>query len=86
MKLLFMIVSMIGLNHTSADLTRADRKFAHTVVKMHGKKDLIEITKREDKHIVIEYPETIYVLNPQGYIQKMYILEDGEWINLGPEY
>ena len=86
MKLLFMIVSMIGINYTDPDLTRTDRKFAHTVIKMHGKKDLIEVTKREDKHIVIEYPETIYVLNPQGYIQKLYILEDGEWINLGPEY
>jgi hypothetical protein len=86
MKMLFMIVSMMGLPHTSADLTWSDRRFANTVVKLHGKKNLIEITKRQDKCIVIEYTETIYVLNPDGFIQKLYILEDGEWINLGPEY
>ena len=86
MKLLFMIVSMMGFTHTSTDLTREEKRFTYNVLKLHGKKDLIEITKREDKHIVIEYTETIYVLNPQGYIQKLYILEDGEWINLGPEY
>jgi len=86
MKMLFVIVSMMGFPYTSPDLTWSDKRFANNVVKLHGKKNLIEITKRDDKCIVIEYPETIYVLSPKGYVQKLYILEDGEWINLGPEY
>lgn len=87
MKILFLLLSIIGIeaNTHPTQLTKADKRFVKNVIKVNGRKGLIEVTKREDQHIVVEYATTMYVLNPNGFISKVYILEDGDWLDLGPE-
>lgn len=86
MNILFMILSVIGLNSYSVkdDLSKEDRRFVKNVIKMHGSKP-INITRKNESKILIEYPETVYVLDNQGYISSVWILEQGAWLNLGPD-
>jgi hypothetical protein len=49
------------------------------------KEPVVEITKRKDKHIVIEFTNTMYVLKPDGFVGESWILGDGDWIRLGTE-
>jgi hypothetical protein len=85
MNILFMILGMIGLNNYSVkdDLSKEDKKFVKTVIRMHGHKPLA-IT-RKNKKIMIEYPETVYILDNKGFISSVWILEEGAWLNLGPD-
>ena len=87
MKILFLLLSIIGLetNTSPVHFTKADKRFVKNVIKVNGRKGLIEVTKRKDQHIVVEYTTTMLVLNPNGFISKVYILEDGDWLDLGPE-
>jgi hypothetical protein len=34
---------------------------------------------------MIEYPETVYILDNKGFISSVWILEEGAWLNLGPD-
>jgi|APGre2960657373_1045057.scaffolds.fasta_scaffold24246_4 hypothetical protein len=87
MNILFMILALIGLKQYSVkdDLSWDDRRFIKNVIKMHGSKPLT-ITKKNENKIIIEYPETAYVLNNQGFISSVWLLENEVWINIGPEY
>jgi hypothetical protein len=82
-----MILSVIGLNSYSVknDLNWTERVFIRNVIKMHGSKPL-NITRKNETKILIEYPETAYILNNNGFISSVYLLEDGAWVNIGPEY
>jgi len=90
MKIIMIILVLLGV--TSADaqktyskhLTRSEKKFVNCVLN-YEKETICEITKRLDNHIVLEFPSTIYVLNPQGYIEDVWILGDADWIKLGKE-
>lgn len=86
MNILFMILGIIGLNQypVKDDLNRDDKRFVKNVIKMHGSKP-IAITRKNESKILIEYPETVYVLDNQGYISSVWILEQGAWLNLGPD-
>jgi glutaredoxin 2 len=86
MNLVFMILGMIGLNNYSVkdDLSREDKKFVKTVIRMHGDKPLA-ITRKNESKIMIEYPETVYILDNKGFISSVWILEDNAWLNLGPD-
>lgn len=86
MNILFMILSVIGLNSYSVkdDLSREDRRFVKNVIKMHGSKP-INITRKNATKILVEYPETVYVLDNKGFISSVWILEQGAWLNLGPD-
>jgi len=86
MNILFMILGMIGLNQYSVkdDLSWDDKKFVKHVIKMHGSKP-VAITRKNESNILVEYPETVYVLNNKGFISSVWILEEGAWLNLGPD-
>ena len=86
MNILFMILGMIGLNQypVKDDLSWDDKRFVKHVIKMHGDKP-INITRKNATKILIEYPETVYVLDNKGFISSVWILEEGTWLNLGPE-
>jgi hypothetical protein len=86
MNLVFMILGMIGLNNYSVkdDLSREDKRFVKTVIRMHGGKPLA-ISRKNESKIIIEYPETVYVLDNKGFISSVWILEEGAWLNLGPD-
>jgi hypothetical protein len=90
MKIVMFIMVLLGV--TSADaqktyskrLTKDEKKFVNCVLK-YEKEKVISVVKRKDSHIVLEFPSTMYVLNPSGYVDDVWILEDGDWTHLGKE-
>ncbi len=90
MKIVMFILVLLGV--TSADaqktyskhLTKSEKKFVNCVLN-YEKETVCEIVKRLDNHIVLEFPSTIYVLNPQGYIEDVWILGNEDWIRLAKE-
>jgi hypothetical protein len=60
------------------------RKFVNNVIEITNDV-VVEIVKRNDNVIVIEFWNTMYTLK-DGYIDEMWILEDADWIALGREY
>lgn len=67
-----------------SNLTESEKKFVNSVIR-YEKEEICDVTKREDSHIVLEFPSTMYVLNPYGYVEDVWILEDEDWIKLGKE-
>ena len=65
-------------------LTRAERSFVRNVVRIQKERPL-DVSKRNDDHIVIEFDSTMVVLKPDGYVGEMWILSEGDWISLGTE-
>ena len=91
MKVMILVFSMLAFVTTDVrsqklkDLTRSERLFVRNVININKKEKVIEITKRIDNHIVIEFTSTMVVLKPDGYVGETWILEDGEWLSLGTE-
>lgn len=65
-------------------LSKTEKKFVRNVINVQGSKP-VEITKRKDNHIVLEFKDTMVVLKPDGFVGEMWILGDGDWISLGTE-
>ena len=91
MKVMILVFSMLAFvttdvrSQTLKDLTRSERLFVKNVININKKEKVIEIIKRKDNHIVIEFTSTMVVLKPDGYVGETWILEDGEWLSLGTE-
>lgn len=90
MKKLFMIVALMiaGVGYSQKlpkNLTRSEKKFVKNVIELTNDV-LVNVTKRNDGIIVVEFWNTMYTLNDLGYIDEMWILEDEDWIALGREY
>lgn len=90
MKVLLAFLVFLGMTSATAQktyskrLTKDEKKFVNCVLK-YEKETVISVVKRKDSHIVLEFPSTIYVLNPSGYVDDVWILEDGDWTHLGKE-
>lgn len=86
MKFIMMMLVLLGVTKANSqkDLTREEKRFVKNVIKLTDEK-LGSIVKRADSYIVLEFPTTIYVLRPDGYIGEVWILGDGDWISLGTE-
>ena len=65
-------------------LNRSEKRFVQNVIDIKGNQP-VEITKRKDSHIVLEFNDAMYVLKPDGYIGEMWILEDADWYRLPSE-
>jgi len=64
--------------------TKEEKTFVQNMIEMQGEK-LVELTKRKDNHIVIEFDTTMYVLLPNGHIGEMWMRTDGDWLSMGRE-
>jgi hypothetical protein len=88
-KLITVIAIFIAGSGISQDLpknlTKSERKFVNNVISLTNDV-LVEVTKRNDGIIVVEFYNTMYTLNEFGYIDQMWILEDEDWVSLGREY
>ena len=90
MRAMIFIFATMGFYSTNAytqqvkGFTRSERSFIKHVVEIQGEKPL-EITKRTDSHIVVEFEHTMVVLKPDGYIGEMWIRTDGDWMSIGTE-
>lgn len=91
MKIMILVCSMLAFitagvqSQKLKGLTRTERSFVKSVVSIHKKEKVVEITKRLDNHIVIEFTNTMVVLRPDGYVGETWILENGDWLSLGTE-
>lgn len=90
MKKLFMIVALMfaGTSYSQQlpkNLTKSERKFVNNVISLTNDV-LVEVVKRNDGIIVVEFYNTMYTLNDLGYIDEMWILDDEDWVSLGREY
>ncbi len=65
-------------------LSKTEKKFVRNVINVQGSNP-VEITKRKDAHIVLEFKDTMVVLKPDGFVGEMWILGDEDWISLGTE-
>jgi len=90
MKKLFMIVALMiaGVGYSQVELpknlTKSERKFVTNVIEITNDV-VVEVVKRNDNVIVIEFWNTMYTLK-DGYIDEMWILDDEDWVSLGREY
>ena len=64
--------------------TQQEKAFVKNVIAMQAEK-LIEITKRKDNCIVVEFDTTMYVLLPNGHVGEMWMRTDGDWLSMGRE-
>jgi hypothetical protein len=90
MKKLFMIVAVMiaGVGYSQnlpKNLTKSEKKFVNNVIELTNDV-LVEVVKRNDGIIVVEFYNTMYTLTEFGYIDQMWILEDEDWVSLGREY
>ena len=82
-----MIVALMiaGAGHSQnlpKNLTRSEKKFVNNVIELTNDV-LVDVTKRNDGIIVVEFWNTMYTLTENGYIDEMWILEDEDWMALG---
>lgn len=89
MKKLFMIVALMiaGAGYSQKlpkNLTRSEKKYVKNVIEVTNDV-LVNVTKRDDGIIVVEFWNTMYTLTEFGYIDEVWILEDEDWMALGNE-
>lgn len=89
MRQLFIIVAFMiaGVGYSQnlpKNLTKDEKKFVNNVIEITNDV-VVEIVKRNDNVIVIEFWNTMYTLK-DGYIDEMWILDDEDWVALGREY
>lgn len=90
MKKLFMIVALMiaGVGYSQnlpKNLTKSEKKFVKNVIELTNDV-LVDVTKRNDGIIVVEFHNTMCTLTPEGFIDEIWILEDEDWVSLGREY
>ena len=64
------------------NLTRSEKKFVNNVIELTNDV-LVDVTKRKDGVIVVEFWNTMYTLTENGYIDEVWVLEDEDWMALG---
>ena len=89
MKQLFIIVAFMiaGTSYSQnlpKNLSREEKRFVNNVIEITNDV-IVDITKRKDNVIVLEFWNTMYTLK-DGYIDEVWILEDEDWLSLGKEY
>jgi hypothetical protein len=86
MKKLVLLFALVGTSvyAQKSTLNRNERIFVENVIKVQNEKP-VEITKRKDNHIVVEFDTTIVVLKPDGFVGEMWIRTDGDWERLTEE-
>ena len=63
------------------NLTKSEKRFVNNVIELTNDV-LVNVTKRKDEVIVLEFWNTMYTLK-DGFIDEIWILEDADWLSLG---
>lgn len=82
-----MIVALMiaGVGHSQnlpKNLTKSEKRFVNNVIELTNDV-LVDVTKRKDGVIVVEFWNTMYTLTEFGYIDEVWVLEDEDWMALG---
>lgn len=65
-------------------LSKSEKEFVRNVISIEGEEP-VQITKRQDNHIVLEFTNTMFVLKPDGFVGETWVLGDEDWVRLGTE-
>jgi hypothetical protein len=89
MKKLIMTVALMiaGVGYSQnlpKNLSKSEKRFVNNVIEITNDV-IVDVTKRNDGVIVLEFWNTMYTLK-DGYIDEVWILEDEDWLSLGKEY
>ena len=90
MRAMIFIFAAMGLYFPSAHtqqmkgFTRSERTFIKNVINIQGTEP-IEVIKRLDSHIVVQFEYTMVILKPDGFIGEMWIKTNGNWLSIGTE-
>lgn len=90
MKLVIIIMVLLGVSCAQSQktyskrFTKKDRLFIRAVTG-YEKETVLSIVKRKDSYILLEFPSTKYLLSSTGYVDEVWICEDGGWLSLGTE-
>jgi hypothetical protein len=79
-----MITGVSYSQNLPKNLSREEREFVNNVIEITND-TIVNITKRKDNVIVLEFYNTMYTLK-DGYVHEVWILEDEDWLSLGKEY
>lgn len=85
---MILVVSLLGFvvsdvhSQSMRGLSRAERRFVKNVIRIQNEEP-VEITKRKDNYIVVEFDSTMVVLKPDGFVGETWIRTDGDWLSLG---
>lgn len=94
MKSIVLIMSLLGIfkpdqKHSYLDrwdiFTKGEMRFIKNVAKL-ANKDPYYVYKQDNGKIAMLFDDQRVVLGKDGFIHDLHILENGEWIDLGPEY
>lgn len=86
MKALLFVLSVCGINlQQPQHFTFSERVFIRNVIKIAGKKP-DDIYRLENNKIRLNYPDQRITLGQDGFIHDLEVLDNGKWIDLGPEY
>jgi len=78
----FMIAGAGYSQNLPKNLTRSEKKYVKNVIELTNDV-LVDVTKRKDGVIVVEFWNTMYTLTENGYIDEVWVLEDEDWMALG---
>ena len=62
-----------------------EKMFIRNAIRIADEKPTSVLKRRADSYIVLEFPTQIWVLTPTGYVDRLYELIDGEWVDYGLE-
>ena len=62
-----------------------EQYFIKNVIRIADEKPTSIIKRTSDSHIVLEFPSTKYLISSTGYVDEVWICEDGGWLSLGTE-
>lgn len=92
MKLIIILLAALGMDSgmpkhitTTDSFSFSEMRFIKNVIRIKGE-EKPEVFRLPHGRIAVNYPDQRIVLGPDGYIHDLEILEDGEWIDMGPEY
>ena len=90
MKSMIFILSLISFisgevySQKMKGFSRNEKQFVKNVIKVQNEEP-VEITKRKDNFIVVEFSTTMVVLKPDGFVDEVWIRTDEDWLSLGRE-
>ncbi len=64
------------------NLSKSEKRFVNNVIEITNDV-IVDVTKRNDGIIVVEFWNTMYTLTEFGYIDEVWVLEDEDWMALG---
>jgi hypothetical protein len=94
MKSIVLMLSLLGImkekptgNYLDrwGKFTKSELKFIKSVAKI-AHKEPYYVYRQDNGKIAMLFNDQRIVLGKDGFIHDLHILENGEWIDLGPEY